>query len=171
MTPEDTPGLGSPSGHDGTPAPVAEFKSRERDEERRTRKPLEVWDRIKLILLFVGAWFVLLWANMAQFDPAISRQQAVNQTLRSYWWLLVLAGLELLRQVHYLISEHVPWWHKAWTGIFTRVEKRTGRMNDWTRFRLARGMKLLFFLVFIDLLLAKLSHLPPATALIQLPIA
>src|SRR5919108_1893711 len=100
MTPDDTPGGGSPAGQDG-PTSAAPFHSRERDDERRTRKPMELWDRLKLVLLFLGSWLVLLWATMAQFDPAITRQQAVDQTLRSYWWLLALAGLELLRQIHY----------------------------------------------------------------------
>ena len=171
MTPEDNPGLASPSQHDGTPAPSGARKSRERDEDRPTRKPLEMWDRIKLILLFVGSWFVLLWATMAQFDPAITRQQAINQTLRSYWWLLALAAVELLRQVHYAISEHWAFWHRTWTGFFARVEKRTGGMNDWSRFRISRVLKALFVLAIIDLVLAKIYHLPPATALIQLPIA
>src|SRR5919109_2562870 len=123
MTAEEQPGLGSPAGVDGTPAPGPGFKSRERDEERPTRKPLDFWDRVKLILLFVGAWAVLLWATMAQFDPAITRQEALNQTLRSYWWLLALAGLELIRQIHYFISERWARWHQAWTGIFTGAEK------------------------------------------------
>src|SRR2546426_4706298 len=171
MTPEDTPGLAAPSGHDGIPAPATQLKSRERDEDRPTRKPLDLWDRIRLFLLFVGAWFLLLWASMAQFDPAISSRQAFDQTLRGYWWLLALAGLEVIRQTHYLVSEHWPRWHRTWTGFFAGLEKRTGRMNDWTRFRLSRVMKLLFILAIIDLALAKIYHLPPATALIQLPIA
>ena len=171
MTPEDTPGLAAPSGHDGIPAPATQLKSRERDEDRPTRKPLDLWDRIRLFLLFVGAWFLLLWANMAQFDPAISSRQAFDQTLRGYWWLLALAGLEVIRQTHYLVSEHWARWHRTWTGFFTGLEKRTGRMNDWTRFRISRVMKLLFILAIIDLALAKIYHLPPATALIQLPIA
>src|SRR5207247_9296274 len=69
------------------------------------------------------------------------------------------------------VSENGARWHKAWTGPFTGLEKRTGRMNDWTRFRVSRFLKFLFILASIDLALAKIYHLPPATALIQLPIA
>jgi cell division protease FtsH len=165
--------LEPPAGQGGVPAPsgAPEFKSRERDEDRLTRKPLDFWDRIKLVLLFVGSWFVVFWASLAQFDPAISTREAFNQTMRSYWWLIALAVLEVIRQTHYFVSEHSARWHKAWTGLFARVEKRTGRMKDWTRFRLARVLKALFLLVIIDLVLAKIYHLPPATALIQLPIA
>src|SRR5919198_3178794 len=152
-------------------APLPEYTSRVRDRDRLTRKPLDFWDRIKLILLFLGAWVLMFWAALAQFDPKITRAQAFNQTLRSYWWLLALAGLEAVRQLHYLISEHYKRWHKVWTGLFKRIEKRTGRVKAWTRYRISRVMKVLFILVMIDLALAKIYHLPPATALIQLPIA
>jgi ATP-dependent Zn protease len=153
------------------PAPLPEYKSRERDEDRPTRKRLVFWDRIKLILLFVAAWLVMLWAAFAQFDPQISNREAFNQTLRSYWWLLGLAWLEGLRQLHYLISEHWAKYHQFWVRLFGRIEKRTGRMNDWTRFRVSRVLKVLFVILILDLALAKIYHLPPATALIQLPIA
>src|SRR5438093_3487183 len=171
MNAEEPGSLGSPADHGGVPALAAEFTSRERDEDRLTRKPLELWDRIKLILLFLGAWVVMLWANLAQFDPAIGSSEALNQTLRGYWWLLGLAAVEAVRQIHYLISEHSASWHRRWTGLFARAQKRTGRMNDWTRFRISRVLKLLFILAIVDLFLAKIYHLPPATALIQLPIA
>jgi cell division protease FtsH len=166
MTPQDKQGLNPPSAEESNRG----YTSRARDEDRLTRKRMELWDRSKLFLLFVGSWLVLMWVAMAQFDPLISREQAFNQTLRGYWWLLALAALELIRQLHYFVSEHWAFWHRTWTGLFGRVEKRTGRMNDWTRFRVSRVLKLLFILLIADLLLAKIYHLPPATALIQLPI-
>jgi cell division protease FtsH len=169
MTEDQTPAQ-APERKEGALAPVPEYKSRERDADRLTRKPLDLWDRMKLILLFLGSWVVMFWAALAQFDPKISSSQAFQQTLRSYWWLLALAGLEALRQLHYLISEHSKWWHKHWTGMFKGVEKRTGRIKAWTRFRISRVLKVLFILLIIDLALAKIYHLEPATALIQLPI-
>ena len=87
------------------------------------------------------------------------------------WGSWARDGVVQFRQAHYLVSEHWGRWHKAWTGIFTKVDKRTGGMNDWTRYRISRVLKLLFILAIIDLALAKIYHLPPATALIQLPIA
>jgi cell division protease FtsH len=148
------------------------YRSRPRDDERATRKPLALWDRIKLILLFVGAWILLFWAAQAQFDPQISTVEAINQTLLSYWWLLGLAALETIRQIHYLISERSAWYHRfATETFFGGLARHLGRMEDWTRYRIGRVMKVLFFILIIDLLLAKIYHLSPATALIQLPIA
>jgi cell division protease FtsH len=171
MSPEGDTGLAR-ADQGAAPTSPPEYKSRERDEDRATRKPLDLWDRIKLILLFLGAWLVMLWAALAQFDPQIGSQEAVNQTLRSYWWLLALAAFELARQIHYLISERSAGYHRFWTkSVVGRSEKRFSRMNDWTRYRVARVMKVLFVVLIIDLALAKVYHLPPATALIQLPIA
>jgi len=169
MSDDQTPAPAAPK-QEGALAPLPEYKSRQRDRDRLTRKPLDLWDRIKLILLFLGSWVVMFWAALAQFDPQMSNAQAFNQTLRSYWWLLGLAGLEALRQIHYLVSEHSRPWHKVWTGMFSRIEKRTGRVKAWTRYRISRVMKVLFILLIVDLALAKIYHLPAATALIQLPI-
>jgi cell division protease FtsH len=170
MTSDGKPGLSWPD-HDSGPTPPPEYRSRERDEERATRKPLELWDRVKFILLLLGIWALFLWANLAQFDPQISSRQAFTQTLRSYWWLLALAGLELIRQIHYVISEHWAGYHRYVTQrVFGGLNKRAGRMNDWTRYRVSRTAKWLFVVAILDLLLAKFYHLPPATALIQLPI-
>ena len=52
-------------------------------------------------------------------------------------------GLELLRQVHYFVSERSAGYHRFWSqrvfGGFDRAMKR--RFSDWTRFRLARVVK------------------------------
>jgi cell division protease FtsH len=150
--------------------PSGEFVSRERDEDRTTRKPLAFWDRIKIIMLLVGAWFVLMWSTMAQFpDGFLPFSDAVSMNLRDNGWLIVLAGIELLRQIHYFICEHWARYYQFWKRLFSGFERRTTRMDDWTRFRIARVIKLLFFLLILDLVLAQLFDLPAATALFELP--
>ena len=58
-------------------------------------------------------------------------------------------GLELLRQIHYFVSERWSAYHRFWTngvfGGFDRAMKR--RFSDWTRFRLARVLKWIAFIV------------------------
>src|SRR6266536_5242692 len=170
MSGEEHPGLAWPD-HDHGPTPPPEYEGRIRDEDRRTRKPLSWWDRSKLLLLFIGAYVVLFWATKAQYDPVISTSDAFAQTLRSYWWILGLAGLELIRQIHYYISEHSAAYNHFWTErVFAGWERRISRMNDWNRFRVARVLKWLFVLVILDLVLAKLTGLSPGLAIFQLPI-
>ena len=116
------------------------------------------------------AWLLLLWSNVAQFDPVITFKDALTQTLRSGAWLLVLAGIELIRQIHFFVCERSPRYYRLWTeSVFGRMERRAARMNDWNRFRVARVMKLVFWLIILDLIVARLYSLPASTALFQLP--
>ena len=151
--------------------PPGELASRQRDRDRPTRKPLAWWDRIKILLLLLGSFAVLVWATTAQFAGLITLQDAFAQTARAHAWLLVLAGLELIRQIHFLISEHSAAYHRFWTQrVFGAASRRIGRMNDWNRFRVSRVLKVLFFLLILDLVLAKIYDLSPALALFQLPV-
>ncbi len=169
MSSNDTSGGLARATTDFGTTPPPEYKGRERDEDRKTRRPLAFWDRVKILLLLLGAWGVLLWASMAR-NQLIPFQDALILNVRSNGWLLVLAGLEFLRQVHYLISERSARYHQFWVRRFEGIERRKSRMNDWNRFRLARALKLLFFLVILDLVLAQAFGLSPALALFQLPV-
>ena len=53
------------AGSAGLPPPGG----RPRDEDRPTRKPLPVWDRIKFLLLLTLLWFILVWSVDGQ-QPA-----------------------------------------------------------------------------------------------------
>jgi cell division protease FtsH len=156
--------------HDSGPTPPSRYEGRERDEDRSTRKPLALWDRIKILLLLLGAWGVLLWALVAT-NPILTLRDALIINSRANAWLLVLAGVEFLRQIHYVLSERWSAYHQLWTKrVLAGLERRKGRINDWNRFRLSRVLKWLLFLVVLDLIIAKLFGLAPAVALVQLPI-
>src|SRR5580765_6630889 len=94
-------------------------------DDRRvgTRKPLALWDRVKFLLLFAGAWFVLAWSYHAEFNEHVTVADALRHTLHSGAWLLVLFGLEVLRQIHFLISEHSAAYNYFWTHeVFGRLD-------------------------------------------------
>ena len=146
------------------------FESRVREEERTTRKPQTLWDRVKVLMWPLGAWLLFVLADMGA-NPILPFSEAVDRQLRAKWWLLALAALEILRQVHYLISERSAGYHQFWTQrVFARVEQRTGGMDDWNRYRIARAAKVLFVLFVADLVVAALTHTSPLLAIVQLPI-
>ena len=87
---------------------------RPRDEDRQTRKPLTFWDRIKFLFLLGAVWIILVWSVMAN-DPLVGFSDAVRIEVRSGWWVFVLLGLELLRQIHFLICEHSRIYNRFWT--------------------------------------------------------
>ncbi len=143
------------------------------DAQVRTyRKRMAFWDRIKFLLLFAIAWFAVVWASMAD-DPILPFNDALRQELRSKTGItiMVLFGLELLRQLHFLISEHASWYHRLWTkGIFGGIDRTSRRLfSDWTRFRLIRVFKWLLFIAVVALILGTVLKTSPLIALFQVP--
>ena len=142
---------------------------RPRDADRPTRKPMVLWDRVKFLLLLVLLWLVLVWSDMAN-DPLIGFLDAARQQLRLAAWVEVLIGLEVLRQLHFLISEHWAGYHRFWTrGIFGRTERASHRMSDWTRFRISRAVKWLIVIALLALVLGKAYHTSPLLGLFRAP--
>ena len=76
----------------------------QRKPKAATRKRMSLWDRVRLLLLFVIAWLIIVWASMAD-NPLLPFSDAALIQLRDSQWLLWLAGLEVLRQIHFLVSE------------------------------------------------------------------
>ncbi|WP_436521145.1 AAA family ATPase [Actinoplanes sp. HUAS TT8] len=140
--------------------------------ERVTRKRLAFWDRVKFLLLFTLAFFALVWTDMAD-NPLLPFRDALYERVRSGTGItiMVLAGIEVLRQLHYVISEHASWYHRMWThGVFGGVERVTRRLfSDWTRFRLVRVFKWLLFIAVVALVLGSVLDTSPAMALFQVP--
>src|SRR5213595_2118720 len=111
-------------------APVpgfSEFRSREREADRTTRKPLPWWDRIKFLLMLGILFTAFVWSLIANI-PIIPFADAVRQTVQAKWWVLALMAVELVRQVHYFISERSARYHRFWTkSVFGRASARVGR--------------------------------------------
>src|SRR5438128_247550 len=129
------------------------FTSRPRDDDRPTRKPLALWDRIKYLLLLTALFWFFVWAAMAD-NPLLPFGDAVNDEVRAKSWIFVLGGVELLRQLHYLISERWAAYHRFWTNrVFGGFNRRSARMSDWNRYRIARVLKLLTFLAILSIVL------------------
>jgi cell division protease FtsH len=150
-------GLPSPGKHSSEP-------------EAKTRKPLSLWDRFKFLLLLGLAWLILLWASMAS-NPILPFTDAVRLQVRSSWWLLALMGLEAIRQLHYLISERWAGYHHFWTktlfGRFDRAIRR--RFSDWTRFRIARILKILVFIALYAVVAGRILKTSPVVAIFEAP--
>jgi len=159
------PGPGGPSpGHPGHA-----HSERPKDYERTTRKPLAPWDRLKFLALLVLLWLVLVWSDMAN-DPVIGFVDAARQQLTEALWLEVLIGLEVLRQLHFLLAEHWPAYYRLWSrGIFGGIDRVSHRLGDWTRFRMARAAKWLLVIALLALILGKAYHTSPVHGLFLLP--
>jgi cell division protease FtsH len=141
-----------------------------RDDHRPTRPKLPIWDRIKFIVLLSLLWLILVWAAMAD-NPLLPFDDAARLEARESYWIFVILGVEVLRQLHYLISERWAGYHYFWShkffGGFERTTQR--RLSDWTRFRIARAIKWVFWIVVFALVAGAALDTSPFLALFQAP--
>jgi ATP-dependent Zn protease len=136
---------------------------------RRTRKHLVFWDRVKILVVLLLLWGLLFWGSLSN-NPLLSVRDALTLQWKAKWWLEGLIALELLRQVHYLISEHWAGYHEFWVDrVFGRFERRSLRMRDWNRYRLARALRVALWLALIAIVVGAIYHEAPITALFTLP--
>jgi cell division protease FtsH len=159
--PESAPG-GSPS------------SGRPRAEDRLTRKRLPLWDRIKLLVMLGILWLVLVWTVVADGGPekfGTLFADAWRTEVRNARWLIVLIALEVLRQIHFVTSEHWAGYNQFWVrGVFGGTERLTRRkFSDWTRFRLWRAFTWVFWIAVLALILGKVKHTDPILALVSVP--
>ena len=138
--------------------------SRPRPSERETRAPMAMWDRVKFLLLLGLLWvsgLAVVWA--ASVNPLGGPfSDAVRIALVDYAWILVLAGLELVRQLHYFVEEHSKGYYQFWEKKVFGSSRGFGRgLDDWTRFRLARAFKFFVFLLAFSTLLGRLFNTDP----------
>lgn len=145
-------------------------QSRKRDSDRKTRVHLSLYDRIKFLLLFVIVFLVLVWASLAD-NPLLSVGDAFNEVTRTRTWLIFLVVLEILRQMHFLISELAAPYHGVWQKYFQAVDFALHRLSDWTRYRLSRVIKALLFIVLLAVVLGAIYKETPVRALFLAPSA
>jgi cell division protease FtsH len=138
------------------------------DETRRKR--LSLWGRSKYLLLLTVVWFALVWATMANYE-IMPFGDALRLQVRTGWWVFVIAGIELLRQIHFLVSERWSRYHLFWTRrVFGGFEHFTHRrFSAWTRFRLWRAFAWVFWISLFAVVLGKFKHTSPLLALFQAP--
>jgi cell division protease FtsH len=131
---------------------------------------MSLWDRLKFLILLALVWWILVWSAMAN-NPLMGISDAIRTEVRSGAWVFVLAGLEALRQIHFLISEHWAAYHRFWTQrVFAGFERLTHRrLSDWTRFRLRRLFTWVLWIVIAAVVTGKIIHTSPVLALLRAP--
>ncbi len=140
------------------------------DLVRKTRKPAELWDRLKFSILLALLWFILVWSMMAN-NPLVGFVDAAKTQVREAWWVFILLGVEVLHQVHNLIGEHSAGYYRFWTTVvFGGLERTSHRkMSHWTRFRLTRLAYIVFWVAVVAIVTGKIIHTSPIEALARGP--
>ena len=144
------------------------IQSRPRDTDRKTRVHLAFYDRVKFLLLFAITFFVLAWASMAD-NPLLSFGDALSKTASDRKWLLVLVGIEIIRQIHFILAEILAPYHGVWIKYFAFVNRLLNKLSDWNRFRLGRVIKWLVFIAMLSIILGAIYDETPVRALFLAP--
>ena len=146
-----------PSDPSTQPRSRFEFTSRPKDSEREYRTPVHAWDRIRLLVFLLGAFFVLVLADVSASN--MSFRSALQEQVSKRWWLLALAALEVLRQLHYYLQEQSKGYYRFWRNTLDREEAALGKINPHVRYRLGRlGRLLVFFWIFGAILASFISQ-------------
>ncbi len=144
--------------------------SRQRDSDRKTRVHLSLYDRTKFILLFSIVYLVLVWAALAD-NPLLSVGDSFNEITRTRSWLLILVAIEILRQMHFLVSELAAPYHGIWQKYFHAVDYALHLFSDWTRYRLSRVIRSILFICLLAVVLGAIYKETPVRALFLAPSA
>ena len=142
--------------------------SRKRDADRRTRVHLSLFDRTKFLLLFAITYAILVWALLSE-NPLYSFSDAAIEVSKNHVWIFWLAAIEVLRQIHFLISEFISPYHRIWQWYFKSVNRVINIFSDWTRYRIARVVRALLWVTLLSVILGAVYKLPPAQALFMAP--
>jgi ATP-dependent Zn protease len=151
-------------------APAPQLAGRPREEDVLTRRRLPAWDHIKWLVLLAVIWLLLVFSLMGD-NPLVGFQDACRLELQMGWWVFILAGLEFLHQLHFVISERSARYHQFWLNkVWNRSERfRNRHFSAWTQFRFWRLARWVIVIVVIAIFAGKIIHVEPALALLRLP--
>jgi ATP-dependent Zn protease len=139
------------------------------DREPKTRRPLMFWDRIKILVILAVIFFFGVAIKKGDV-PIMSWGEAIRDQLAARSWMLWLAGAEVLRQMHFLISERWAAYHQFWQNhVWGAWERQMSKLDPWLRYRLGRLFKVVCWIVILGFVAAAVWNLSFVEALAQAP--
>ncbi len=101
------------------------------------RRPLLVYDRIKVSMVLLGTFLLLALLKTAD-NPLVGFDDAVRMTFNSYGWILTIVSLDVLRQLHYFVAERSARYWSVVGRVEDVVKSPWNRLTSFTQYRLAR---------------------------------
>ncbi len=137
-----------------------------------TRRALALWDRLKFIILLLLLWFLVVWYQMSN-DPVLSFRDAAVQQLQVSSgigrWLVLLLGIEVVRQLSFFAAERSHRYYRASSTVFYSSDRAAHRFSDYSRFRASRALKWLLVIAIIAVIFGALYHTSPLQGLFRAP--
>jgi len=139
------------------------------DVVKTKRRKSLFFDRTK-VLVIIGTVFFFIVAKARADIPVETWWWHIQDQLRAKSWMVWVAGIEVVRQLHYVICEHSAGYNTFWERrIWGGWERRVGRMNPWLRFRLGRLWRWIWLGAIVAFILAALWDVPVLTAITEAP--
>jgi len=101
------------------------------------RRPLMVYDRVKVSALLLGIFCLLVFFKMAD-NPLVGYVDATRIVFNSYGWVLTLVSLDIIRQLHYFVAERSARYWKIVGRVETLAKVPWNRLASFTQYRLLR---------------------------------
>jgi cell division protease FtsH len=149
----------------GAPVHVPEVVER----EPLTRRKMMFFDRVKvLVLLAVYLTFAIM---IKQTDvPIMTWADAVRDQVESKRWVFVVMAIEVVRQLHYLISEKSAGYNQFWVNrIWGGWERQMSKLNPWLRYRLGRIVRVLIWFSLVMVIFSNIWGLSFFQAVAEAP--
>jgi len=134
---------------DALPAPSTQAPRLKRRRKRGIKKakpgcrrPLMVFDRVKVSVVLVAVFFFLALLKMAD-NPLIGFADGVRMTFNAYGWILTLVSLDVLRQLHYFVAERSAKYWRVFGRVEGAIKAPWNRLTSFTQYRLARVARFL----------------------------
>ena len=135
----------------------------------KKRRKLLFFDRAKL-LVFLVVLFGFLVSKYHADVPYVTWGGALSHVLSNSWFLLAIGGVEVLRQVHYLMCEGAAGYNHFWSyKVFGGWDRFWTRRNPWLRFRLQRIVKTLMIMALLFWILSATWNVSFLTAINDAP--
>ena len=109
---------------------------------RTTRRKADVWDRIKFLVILIVITTAVVGSEVA--PPFVTLDAALRDFFSTSGGqvVLFLFFAEIIRQIHYFVSERSAGYHSFWQrGFFGRIEGGLDHLKPWTRFRVGRFVR------------------------------
>ena len=137
-----------------------------------TRRRMVPWDRLKFVIALVLLWFIVVWYEMST-NPVLGFTDAARQQLQLRSgigrWLVLLLGLEIIRQLHFFLAERFRLYYRATSAFFGTGDRMAHHTSDYTRFRVSRAVKWLIFIAILAVILGLAFGTSPVQGLFEGP--
>ncbi len=145
---------GPPQPSDGMPvAPTTSTIFEPPKPPAKPRRAVSLFDRVKLLVILTAIFVFVFWRLRSE-QPAYTFGDALITQLQRSSWILVLALIEVGRQLHYLVSEQNAQYNHFWVEtVWGGIDRWKDRRDPWLRYRSARAAKFLTaYLIFSAIL-------------------